>query len=237
MKAVILCGGRGTRLHPYTMTIPKPLLPLGETPILEIVLRQLSEAGFTEAILALGHMSSFFTSYLDAEQDKWDISLRYHFEKVPMGTAGALSQIEDLPDNFVVMNADVLTTLSFRKLMNDHIEKRAKASLTIKRRQVDIDFGVIKSSDDSRLLGYDEKPSIPYDVSIGVNVLNKDALSYIPKGEYFDMPSLMMALVEDGQIVNCHRSDDFWLDIGRAEDFHLASEEFAANPDRFFIQC
>ena len=232
MLAVILAGGKGTRLKPFTMTIPKPLLPLGDLPILDVVLRQLKQAGFDRVVLTLGHMAPLFVSHF-GDGAQYGLAIDYLREKEPLGTAGPLRQLLEPPEDFLVMNGDLLTDLSFAGLMADHRKNGAAATISVAGREEKVDYGVIEFSPDGRFQDYREKPVIPYFVSMGINVLNRRALRYIPTSGRFDMPDLMLALHRAGERVYCHRTDCYWQDMGRFDDYTRASEDFVANPARF----
>lgn len=229
--AVILAGGKGTRLHPYTMSIPKPLLPLGDVSILEIVLRQLAQAGVRRMVLTLGHMAHLFQAFV-GNGERWGLEIEYFSEDVPLGTAGSLRQLTGLSEDFLVMNGDLLTDLDFRQLVEEHRRRQAWATIATHRREVKIDYGVIEMKDDL-LERYIEKPVISYRVSMGINVLRREAVELIPAGARFDMPQLMSALREAGHPVYCHQPECYWQDIGRFDDYQAASEDFMRNPSRF----
>jgi NDP-mannose synthase len=232
MMAVILAGGKGTRLKPFTMTIPKPLLPLGDVPILEVVLKQLAQAGFKRVVLTLGHMAPIFQAQL-GDGSKFGMEITHLIEDEPLGTAGPLRLIPDLEDNFLVMNGDLLTTLNFRELIQFHREKQAHGTISLQRREVRIDYGVIHTTAEGTLNDYVEKPTIPYEVSMGINALSRKCLEFIPRTGKFDMPSLMLAMHKAGHRVMCYRPNCYWKDIGRFDDYQEASADFDADPARF----
>jgi NDP-mannose synthase len=232
MMAVILAGGKGTRLKPFTMTIPKPLLPLGDIPILEVVLAQLAAAQCSRVVLTLGHMSHLFRALL-GDGTKLGLRLEYCFEDEPLGTAGSLRLINDLEDDFLVMNGDLLTTLDYAALIREHRKRMAWGTIALHERTVGIDYGVVKTSEDGYLVEYIEKPTIPYDVSMGINVLSRRCVEYIPAARRFDMPDLMLAMRRAGKTVIGYKSDCYWQDIGRFEDYQQASADFVASPSRF----
>ncbi|MBI3568275.1 MAG: NTP transferase domain-containing protein [Gemmatimonadetes bacterium] len=232
MLAVILAGGKGTRLKPFTMTIPKPLLPLGDVPVLEVVLRQLANDGFTRVVLTLGHMAPLFTAHF-GDGSRYGVRIEYVREEEPLGTAGPLRLLADLPDDFLVMNGDLLTDLSYRDLVAVHRASGAAATIAVARREERIDYGVIEIAGDGAFLDYREKPVIPYYVSMGINVLTTRALRRVPPAGRFDMPDLMLALHRGGDGVHCHRTSCYWQDIGRFDDYTRASEDFVADPARF----
>jgi NDP-sugar pyrophosphorylase family protein len=232
MMAVILAGGKGTRLKPFTTTIPKPLLPLGDVPIIEVVLQQLATAGFDRIVIALGHMEHLFAAVI-GNGSRWGIRIDYFREEGPLGTAGSLRLIQDIDDNFLVMNGDLLTTLAYRDLFNIHVSRDAWGTIALHRREVHIDYGVVHADEDGYLKEYIEKPTIPYTVSMGIYVLNKQSIGFIPESGKFDMPQLMMALHHAGKPVISHVTDCYWQDIGRFDDYQQASADFLEDPSRF----
>jgi NDP-mannose synthase len=232
MTAIILAGGKGTRLKPFTMTIPKPLLPLGDVPVLEIVIKQLAAAGFTRIILCLGHMAPLFSAML-GDGSKWGVRIDTVLEEEPLGTAGALRLIDNPGESFLVMNGDLLTTIDFAALTSFHCHSKALATIAVNKRNVFIDYGVVISDKADRLTKYREKPTIHYAVSMGIYMLSKKALKLIPKRGRFDMPQLMSAVKQKHNAVFCYKTDCYWQDIGRFDDYQTASEDFTKEPDRF----
>lgn len=232
MLAVVLAGGKGTRLKPFTMTIPKPLLPLGDLPILDVVLRQLGASGFDRVILTLGHMAPLFRAHF-GDGSPYGIQLDYLLESEPLGTAAPLRSLRDPPEDFLVMNGDLLTDLPYRDLVNAHRASRAAGTISVVARQEKVDYGVVDMAADGTFVDYREKPVLPYYVSMGINVLSGRALRHIPPTGRFDMPDLMLALHGAGERVHCFRSRCYWQDIGRFDDYARASEDFLANPTRF----
>tara|TARA_B100000519_G_scaffold203428_1_gene226706 strand:+ start:15431 stop:16147 length:717 start_codon:yes stop_codon:yes gene_type:complete len=230
MKALILVGGKGTRLKPYTTTIPKPLLPVGDIPILEIILKQLKGAGIDEVVLAVGHMSQLFESFF-GDGHRLGINITYSFEDKPMGTAGAIAfALDKLGDDFIVMNGDLLTTLNYGKMLNYHQKNKAGGTIAIFHREIKMEFGVIESNSDGRLKNYTEKPSYFFDFGMGVNIINNKAINpLLKKGEYLDMPELMLRLKANGSPVYCYQEDCFWLDMGCHADYEKANEVFEKN--------
>jgi NDP-sugar pyrophosphorylase family protein len=235
MQALILAGGRGTRLHPYTTVIPKPLMPVGDYPILEIIIRQLKLAGVDEVIMAVGYMSQLFQAFFQ-EGERYDLKISYSFESKPLGTAGPIAMVIDrLGDDFLVLNGDLLTTLSYNHLFSYHKESKAAATIGVYAREVNIDFGVVESNDEKRLVNYIEKPTYHFNVSMGVNVLNTVSVKpYLTPGEYLDIPTLLMRMCEDHLPVVCYSEPCYWLDIGRVDDYRVANETFEAKRSEFF---
>jgi NDP-mannose synthase len=230
-QAVILAGGRGTRLAPYTVVFPKPLMPLGDTPILEIVLRQLGRAGFADITIAVGYLAALIESYCGDGQ-KFGTRVRYSHEDTPLGTAGPLALIDGLDQPFLVMNGDILTTLDYGRFLDDHIASGAAATVATFSRTQAVDFGIVETDGD-RVVGYLEKPQTVYSVSMGVNALSPAVLARIRPGEPLDMPTLLLELMRDGEYVRAAPFAGYWLDIGRHDDFAAAAAEFAEHRAEF----
>ena len=234
MKAVILAGGKGTRLRPYTTVLPKPLMPIGNYPILEVILRQLKYYGVDEIVLAVGHMGQLFQAFFNSGEN-YGLKISYSLETQPLGTAGPLAQIVDqLEDDFLVMNGDLLTTLNYRRLYDFHCKNRAAATIGLYEREVKIDFGVVDVDSDNRLAKYTEKPTFKFKVSMGINVLNPQIIRpYLIPDKYLDLPDLMMSLKNDGYQVNTYSEPCYWLDIGRVDDYQVANEIFEEQQAQF----
>jgi NDP-sugar pyrophosphorylase family protein len=234
MKAVILAGGKGTRLAPYTTIFPKPLVPIGDRPILEIIVRQLVRQGFGDISLCVGHLGELIEAYFqNGFKSMPGLRLAYHRESRPLGTAGPLAVIPGLDETFLVMNGDVLTTLQFGALVDFHRCNQAALTIAMHRKQVPVDLGVLETNERAELVFYREKPVFSFDVSMGVYVYEPRVLDYVPSGEYLDFPDLVKRLLESGERVIGYHSDDYWLDIGRREDYELAQQEFQAKAAEF----
>lgn len=226
MRAVILAGGRGARLAPYTTVIPKPLLPVGDKPILEIICRQLAAAGFTHLTLSLGYMSVYFRTFL-AQHRSLQSLLKIDFieEEEPTGTAGSLARVPDLEGTFLVMNGDILTDLDYAALVRSHKESGAVLTIAAHQKRVKIDLGILELQD-GRVTGYIEKPTLHYPVSMGIYVYDASVLEHIQPGVYLDFPTLVLKLVAAGQKVNAWSNEATWLDLGRHEDLLEATQLF-----------
>lgn len=221
MRAVILAGGRGTRLRPYTTVLPKPLVPVGDRPILELIIRQLSSRGFERVDLCVGHLGELIRAYFSEALTLGDgPELRYHWENRPLGTAGALHQIEDLDEPFLVMNGDILTDLDFGELMRFHRGRDATLTIASHQKQVPLELGVI-DSDDGFVRAYTEKPTLSFTVSMGIYVYEPAALRHVP-AERFDFPDLVKALLAAGERVALYPFDGTWFDIGTPSDHQAA---------------
>ncbi len=228
-KAVILAGGKGSRLGPYTTVLPKPLLPIGDRAILDVVVRQLRGYGFTDLTFAVGYLAHLIKAVF-SDGAGHGVSIEYHEEEKPLGTAGALATVEGIDDTFLAMNGDVLTALDYGELYRIHQESGNLLTIATHRRVIRTDYGVIhvngRTGDTSQVTGYEEKPEIPYVVSMGVYVAEPAVLEYIPVGEHFDVPQLVMALLNANQRVGSYLFEGYWLDIGRHEDYERAIVEY-----------
>jgi NDP-sugar pyrophosphorylase family protein len=219
-------------LQPYTTVLPKPLMPVGDYPILEIVIRQLRRFGFRRIILTVGYHYELFQAFFQ-DGRRWGIQIDYSLEDRPLGTAGPIRSIKNLDENFLVMNGDTLTDLNYRDLYNRHIQEDNIMTLATKNRSVKIDYGVIRDDKNKMLNSYIEKPRINYLVSIGVAVMSKKTLGLIPEGKHYDLPDLVNAMIRRRMPIRCYHFKGFWLDIGRPEDYRLAVEQFRGNKKRF----
>lgn len=224
MQAIILAGGKGSRLKPFTNTIPKPLVPVGDRAILEIVLLQLKAAGVTDVVLAVNHLSHLIRAFF-GDGSQFGLSITYSQETEPLGTAGPLRLVEDLEDNFLVLNGDLLTTLNYRYLFDQHVAGDRVATLGSYEKELQVDLGVLKTRD-GVLIDYIEKPVERFTVSMGVYVFHRSVVDCIPAEGKFDLPDLVMALKARGDQVHCHSGDYYWLDIGRVEDYEEAGRIF-----------
>ncbi len=233
MKAVILAGGKGTRLAPYTTVFPKPMVPLGHRPILEIILHQLAHYGFEEVILSVGYLAELIQAYFQNGACPPSIRLRYVKEETPLGTAGPLSAITGLDDTFLVMNGDILTTLDYAELIDFHRRHRAMLTIATHHKRVKVDLGVIETDGGDRVTGYLEKPETVHRVSMGVYVYEPEVLHYIEPDAYLDFPDLVQLLLANGEKVMGCPIDAYWLDIGRHDDYAKAQEEFERLEDQF----
>lgn len=223
--AVILAGGRGTRLRPYTIAMPKPLVPVGEFPIMEIIIQQLVNNGFKKIILTVNHQADLIKAYF-IDRKKWNIDISYSLEDKPLGTMGPLTLINDLPDNFLVMNGDILTDLKFSAFLQQHVEENNMFTISGYRRTHRVEYGVLYADDNKQLIDFKEKPELDYLVSMGVYAVSKDILKYIPKGEYYGFDTLMRDLIAKNMQVKIETYGGYWLDIGNPKDYEKANDDF-----------
>lgn len=223
-RAVILAGGKGTRLKPYTVSLPKPLVPLGDRPILERVIEQLKFHGFSHVTITVNHMAEIIKAFF-GDGSKWGITIDYTMESKPLSTMGPLRLVHDLPDNFLVMNGDVLTDLNFSELYTNHVNSNAIFTIASHRRSEMIDYGLLHHNEHNLLTKFEEKPSFHFLVSMGVYMVSKRVLNYIPEDTFFGFDHLMYKLLEVNQPATVFEYSGFWLDIGRPSDYELASEK------------
>ncbi len=225
MQAVILAGGKGTRLRPYTTILPKPLMPINDMPILEVVIRQLKHNGFERIVIAVGHLAELIEAYF-GDGRKWGVQISYSREEKPLGTAGPLTIIEGLEDTFLMMNGDILTDLDYAEFMDFHKNQNAKVTIATYDKEVKIDLGILKAATDNKIYEYIEKPTLVYQVSMGIYVLEKEILNIIPKAEYFDLPDLIKQSIKMHIFVSSYPFKGYWRDIGRKDDYEMALEEY-----------
>lgn len=232
MKAIVLAGGRGTRLAPYTQILPKPLMPIGDMPILEVMLRQMKRAGIEEVVLTVGHLAQLLrTFFMDGRQ--WGMDITYSYEEQPLGTAGPLALVKGLDSTFLVTNGDVLTTLDLGDLMAFHRSQGGVATIAVHRRQVKIDLGVVQMEENHRISGYIEKPVYNYTVSMGIYVFEPIVMKFISFNQYLDFPDLVLKMIASGERINAYVFDGYWMDLGRPDDYAQAVEDFNSMRTQF----
>jgi NDP-sugar pyrophosphorylase family protein len=236
MQAVLLAGGKGTRLRPYTHVLPKPLMPLGDAdpmPIIEVVLRQLARFGFREVTIITGYLTELIETFC-GDGRKFGTSLRYRRESKPLGTAGGLTLLDRPSEPLLVINGDILTTLHFGAMVAFHRQRGAAATIASYPREVKIDFGVLLFGDDPNVLtGYQEKPEYSFEVSMGVYILDPLAWDFLTPGRPLTMPELLESMRRSGHDIHCYRQECYWLDIGRHDDYELANEVFESRRAAF----
>jgi NDP-sugar pyrophosphorylase family protein len=236
MKAVVLAGGKGTRLAPYTHIFPKPLMPIGEMPILEILIRQMKRFGVSDVVLTVGHLSELMRTFFQ-DGSHLGVNITYSLEDSPLGTSGPLSLIDGLDDTFLVTNGDVLTTLDIGELIRFHKRSGGIATIAMHARKIHIDLGVIKLNGGSQIIDYIEKPDIDYLVSMGLYVFEPRVLDYIPKGQRLDFPDLVKAMIAAGEKVLGFPFSGYWQDLGRPDDYAQATQDFEAMRADFLPDC
>jgi len=232
MRAIILAGGQGTRLKPYTVVLPKPLMPIGEFPILEIIVRQLASQKFTHITLAVNHQADIIKAYFQ-DGSRWGIKIDYSLEKKPLSTIAPLKLIEDLPDNFLIMNGDILTDLDFYSFFLNHINNNTNFSIAASRRENRIDYGVLVTDAAGNLMGFEEKPTSSYLVSMGIYICSKAIVDLIPENIKFGFDDLMSLLLIQNKFPKIYHYSGYWLDIGRPDDYLKAIEEFSEMRHKF----
>lgn len=225
MRAVILAGGKGVRLRPYTTTLPKPLMPVGERPILGIVIEQLRACGVERVTMAVNHMAEIIMAFFGSGE-KFGLEIDYSLEDKPLGTIAPLKLIKDLPERFIVMNGDTLTDMDYAALYRAHEDSGKPLTIATYQRRVDVDFGVLKVDEASEsLTAFEEKPSYLFEVSTGVYVFDRRLLERVPENEPYGLDDLVLGMLADGVPINAYRFDGYWLDIGRPSDYDQANRD------------
>lgn len=234
-EAVILAGGKGTRLRPYTIVLPKPLMPIGEFPILEVIVRQLAQHGFTRITMAVNHQAEIIKAFFN-DGSKWGIKIDYSLEDKPLGTMGPLRLIKSLPENFLVMNGDILTDLNYSRFFDFHVTEENIFTISSYLREQLVDYGVLVKNDKGRLHGFNEKPRFSYEVSMGVYMVNRKALEFVPFEKSYGFDNLMLDLIAARSPAAVRKFDGYWLDIGRPEDYAQAIDEFEKMKSKFLVE-
>lgn len=224
-RAIILAGGKGTRLRPYTKVFPKPMMPIGKFLILEIVIKQLKFFGFTHITISVGHQANLIKAFF-GNGSKFKVLIDYSFEKKPLGTMGPLKIMKNLPENFLVLNGDVLTDLNFSSFYNHHVKEKNLFTISSYLRNEMIDYGLLETNKEKSLVNFLEKPRRDFHVSMGIYMLNKNILKYIPNKKFFGFDNLMIKLLKLKKRVKTKNHKGYWQDIGRPNDYLLAIEEF-----------
>lgn len=230
-RAVILAGGKGTRLRPYTAVLPKPLMPIGDYSILEVIIRQLKQHEFTHITMAVNHQAEIIKAFF-GDGSKWGIEIDYSLEEKALSTMAPLKLIKDLPDNFLVMNGDILTDLNFSEFYSNHTDNNNIFTISSYQREVKSEFGVLDVNDNT-LCGFREKPVSIYDVSMGIYMVSKKAVEYIPENTFYGFDHLMLDLMKNKEEPKVKKFDGYWLDIGRPDDYDIAIEMFEHNSEKF----
>ena len=221
--AVILAGGKGTRLKPYTLALPKPLVPLGDKPVLEIILTQLAEEGFSDIYIAVNHLAELIEAYC-RDGSRYGLNIRYFLEDKPLGTMGPLRAMDNLTEDFIVMNGDILSDLRYGKFLEDHAGNAETLTVACHERIQKVDYGVLEIQD-GVLRGFQEKPQLKYNVSMGVYALNRRVTELIPEHAFFGFDDLMHRMLDDGRKICTYMHAGYWMDIGRPQDYEKASAD------------
>lgn len=214
------------------MAIPKPLVPVDDVPIIEIILHQLKRHGITDIIVSIGHKGEILAAFL-GDGRKFGLKIEYVRETSPLGTVGPIRLIKDLPENFLMMNGDVLTDLDYSAFIDDHIKKGAEVSIASYTKTVTIELGVMKTRD-QLLYDYLEKPKESFQVSMGIYGINRKVLDVVPTGHYFDFPSMVMALLKQNRMVRSYPFNGMWMDIGNPSDYQEAQRIFKESRDKLY---
>ncbi len=232
MQAIILAGGKGRRLMPYTTVLPKPLMPIGEHPIIEVILRQLKRCGFKRVTICTGYLHELIHAFLDSNHTL-GLEITYSHEETPLGTIGPLHLIKNLDDTFLVMNGDILTDINYQDLIDSHRKRGAVATIATYQRDVPVDFGVLKKKEDHKIIAFREKPTYHFDVSMGIYIFSKQILNYVPADTPFGFDQLMHILIANNEAVYSFPHTGYWLDIGRPDDYERSIIDFEKNKHLF----
>jgi NDP-sugar pyrophosphorylase family protein len=231
---VILAGGRGTRLRPYTVVLPKPLMPIGEYPILEVIVRQLAAQGFRRLTLAVNHQADLIRAFF-GKGERWGVKIDYSLESKPLSTIAPLTLIDDLPEHFLLLNGDVLTDLSFRRMYDEHVAENRLFTISAACRDHKTDYGVLYADSSHRMVGFEEKPTTRHLVSMGVYAVSRRVLARIPPDSKYGFDDLMRDLLEAGEPVYVRPHAGYWLDIGRPDDYMQAIDDFETKGSQFLV--
>jgi NDP-sugar pyrophosphorylase family protein len=232
MQAIILAGGRGRRLLPYTTVLPKPLMPIGDYSILEVILHQLKYFGFNDITISTGYLHELICAYLNNKKNT-GLDIKFVHEDEPLGTIGPLHLVPHLDETFLVMNGDILTDLNYKELFAAHHRKKAIATIATYSRDVNIDFGVLEHDPELRIHTFREKPIYHFEVSMGIYILNKEILKFVPENTAYGFDQLMYALTKNKAEVYSFPYKGYWLDIGRPDDYERSIQEFEQNKEKF----
>lgn len=231
MRAVILAGGKGKRLAPFTKVFPKSMVPIGETPIVEILINNLVSCGFHDLVMSVGYLSDLIETYFKGKYSN-GVQLQYVKEVMPLGTAGPIATVPNLKETFLVINGDIITDLNFHEMMNYHKEKKSVLTVAVYQKEIKIEFGVVETNENLSIVKYNEKPVSKHLVSMGIYSCEPEITRYIPRKEYLDFPQLVHRLISAGEKVIAYPFHGYWRDIGSHEEYELAVEEFKEKENR-----
>jgi NDP-sugar pyrophosphorylase family protein len=226
MQAVILAGGKGRRLRPYTTVLPKPMMPIGEKPILGVIIEKLAQSGITDIVITVGYLAGIIQAYF-GDGKRFGVNIDYFVEAEPLGTAGCLSLIENLHEEFIVMNGDILTSLNFEDLIAYHRKMGNPVTICSYQKKIQLTLGVLELAGDT-VRDYIEKPQYTFDISMGIYAMNRKAVEHIPKNQYFDLPTLIKHLISIREPISVFHFEGDWYDIGREEDYKAVLEKYNA---------
>jgi len=227
-RAIILAGGKGTRLKPYTISLPKPLVPVGDQPIIEIIIKNLIRHGFDHITITINHMADIIKAFC-GDGSKWGVKIDYSLENKPLSTMGPLKLIQDLPEDFLVINGDVLTDLNLEQFYNFHTSNSNIFTISAFEREEKVDYGVLETNDAAKLINFKEKPINKYKVSMGVYMVNNKVLNLIPNETFYGFDHLMLDLIRTSMPATVKVHDGYWLDIGRPDDYEKACNDININ--------
>ena len=236
MEAVIQAGGKGVRLHPYTLLLPKPLMPVGDLPVIEVLIKWLRRWGVKKTYITLGYLGQLIRSFC-GDGSQWDTDIVYSHEQEPLGTIGPLRLLKNqLKGSFLTLNGDLITNLNLQDLMGFHREKRGLISVAVTEKNVETDLGIIETQN-GQMTGFKEKPTMKFFASTGIYCMEPEILDLIPNGVPFGFDDLMYCMLEQKLPVYIYKHDGLWLDIGREEDFRNAQKCFLRDYKYMVLGC
>ncbi|HSA06689.1 MAG TPA: sugar phosphate nucleotidyltransferase [Candidatus Gastranaerophilales bacterium] len=231
-RAVILAGGKGARLRPYTVVLPKPLMPIGDYPVLEVIVKQLINCGFDYLTMAVNHQADIIKAFF-GNGEKWNIKIDYALENKPLSTMGPLKLIDNLPENFIVMNGDILTDLNYSDFLEHHSKNQNAFTVSTFAKSLKSEYGILEINENNEIIHFQEKPFIKHTVSMGVYALNKKVLDLIPYNQSYGFDNIMYDFIRTGSFASAKNHNGYWLDIGNPNDYMLAIDLFENNKEIF----
>ncbi len=223
MKAILLAGGKGRRLQPFTTTIPKPLFPIGEKPIIQVIIEQLKTFGVNEFIISLGYLGELIEAFL-GDGKKYNTKITYVREDIPLGTAGAISLLPDLDNDYIFMNGDILSTIDFTEAYTKHKDSNALITICTFEKTTKSSLGVLELNAKGEVENYLEKPELKQIVSSGIYILNPKIKNFIPLDQKFDLPDLVKYMINEDMKINTYAIKGEWFDIGTPSDLEKAEQ-------------
>jgi NDP-sugar pyrophosphorylase family protein len=236
MQAIILAGGKGTRLKPYTLVFPKPMLPVGGIPIIDTLIRQLSYFGFTDITISLGYMGGYVKMYFEDDSNKPEgVTINYVNEDQPLGTSGPVALVDNLEEDFLVINGDILSTFDYRKFFDFHKERKADLTIAVGVKEIKMNLGVVEFENGYRIKDFREKPTYTFYDNMGIYIYNRDILNFIEKNKRLDVNDLVLELLDKNRNVCGYISEEpyYWIDVGEHADYEKANEEFQKRRNQF----
>jgi NDP-mannose synthase len=236
MQAIILAGGAGTRLRPYTLVFPKPMLPVGGMPIIATIVHQLAYYGFNDIVISLGYLGDYIRMYfMGGVNTPKGVTIRFSFEDQPLGTTGPLALVDKLDDDFLVINGDILSTIDYADFFHTHRDRHADLSVAVGIKEVKMSLGILDLDEKQRITGFREKPTFVFHDNMGIYVYSRSVMKWVERDKKLDVNVLVAKLVEEKKNVFGYISKEeyFWIDVGQHADYEKANEEFEKRRSAF----